>query len=123
MEVLNLPAAGDTINIVRLVECFHCGAMGGIRKSTFSKTIVFILKYTPEMYKSDCLKQVITYPINKKFIRDNDHIIYPEWHLFAVFHEYEYTYLGKVKAICTVSITAQKFARSCLVSSLPRGRG
>ncbi|MDK2823803.1 MAG: 5-methylcytosine-specific restriction enzyme [Clostridia bacterium] len=101
---------GEVITNDRLIDIFKCGNMGGMRRSKKTNTLVIISDHTKELYEDkwggDVLHytgmgkngdQSLTFAQNRTLAESNENGV--NVHLFEVFKEKEYVYIGQVKLI------------------------
>jgi len=101
---------GDIITHERLREIFKCGNMGGMRRSKRTNTLVIISDHTKEIYQDKWVGDVLhytgmgkngdqslTFAQNRTLAESNENGV--DLHLFEVFKEKEYVYIGQVKLI------------------------
>lgn len=101
---------GDVITHDRLVDIFKCGNMGGMRRSKKTNTLVIISDHTKRLYEDKWVGEVLhytgmgkngdqslTFAQNRTLAESNENGV--DVHLFEVFKEKEYVYMGQVKLI------------------------
>ena len=101
---------GDIITNEDLVDIFKCGNMGGMRRSKTTNTLVIISDHTKGLYEDkwfgDVLHytgmgkngdQSLTFAQNRTLAESNENGV--DVHLFEVFQEREYVYMGRVKLV------------------------
>jgi len=101
---------GDVITHERLIEIFKCGNMGGMRRSKKTNTLVIISDHTKGLYEDKWIGDVLhytgmgkngdqslTFAQNRTLAESNKNGV--DVHLFEVFKEKEYVYMGRVKLV------------------------
>lgn len=101
---------GDILNNNELRELFSCGMMGGMRRLKANNTLVIISDSTKGLYEDKWDGDVLHYTgMGKKgdqsldFAQNKTLYESPKngvnVHLFEVFKEQQYTYMGQVKLV------------------------
>lgn len=101
---------GEVITNDRLIDIFKCGNMGGMRRSKKTNTLVIISDHTKGLYEDKWVGDVLHYTgmgkngdqslifaQNRTLAESNENGV--DVHLFEVFKEKEYVYMGQVKLI------------------------
>ena len=98
---------GDTIDNNQLREIFKCGPQGGMRRSHKTNTLVIVSNHIKSIYDDRWMgdtfhytgmgqegDQSLAFAQNKTLAESNNNGV--DVHLFEVFQEQEYTYIGTV---------------------------
>jgi len=107
MERINSLKPGQVINNNELAEIFHCSTQGGMRRSIETKTLVIVSNHVKSIYDDRWVGDTLYYTGmgtegDQDFgIKQNNTLYYSKYngvsiHLFEVFIEKQYTYIGKV---------------------------
>ncbi|EAX47151.1 HNH endonuclease [Thermosinus carboxydivorans Nor1] len=101
---------GEVITHDRLLDIFKCGNMGGMRRSQKTNTLVIISDHTKGLYEDKWVGDVLHYTgmgkngdqslnfaQNRTLAESNENGV--DVHLFEVFKEKEYVYMGQVKLV------------------------
>lgn len=101
---------GEVITNDRLIDIFKCGNMGGMRRSKKTNTLVIISDHTKGLYEDKWVGDVLyytgmgkngdqslTFAQNRTLAESNENGV--DVHLFEVFKEKEYVYMGQVKLV------------------------
>jgi 5-methylcytosine-specific restriction protein A len=101
---------GEVITHDRLLDIFKCGNMGGMRRSQKTNTLVIISDHTKGLYEDKWVGDVLhytgmgkngdqslTFAQNRTLAESNENGV--DVHLFEVFKEKEYVYMGQVKLV------------------------
>ena len=98
---------GDVLNNEQLVEYFQCSPQGGMRRSKRTNTLVLVSKHINNLYDDRWVDDVFHYTgmgqegdqsldyMQNKTLNESSHN-YVNVHLFEVFEDKQYTYMGEV---------------------------
>ncbi|WP_462180198.1 HNH endonuclease [Pseudoalteromonas gelatinilytica] len=125
-QLIKLPQPGDVLNNAELCAIFLCSPQGGMRRSHKTNTLVIVSNHVKSIYDDRWDNGVLHYTgmgtngdqsldfaQNKTLAESNESQI--QVHLFEVFVELEYIYIG------TVSLAAEPYFEKQLdQNNLPR---